>query len=57
MVAVIAGLVLALVAVLLWVGVVTIAHALAIFMGVVGVALILWYAAPLGYRAGRRQVP
>jgi hypothetical protein len=52
MLAVIAGLVLVLTAVLLWTGTLTLVHALAIFIGVIGVLLALYYAVPV--RAWRR---
>ena len=57
MLAVIAGLVLVLTAVLLWTGTLTLVHALAVFIGVIGVIgvlLALYYAVSLPVRAWRR---
>lgn len=54
MVTVIAGIVLIICAILLWVGALSLAHALAIFIGIIGLAMILWYAVPNGY--SRRTV-
>jgi hypothetical protein len=56
MVAVIAGLVLFLCGILLWTGTLSLAHALAVFIGIAGLALVLWYLVPARY-AGRRRVP
>ncbi len=52
MVAVLIGIVLVIVAVLLWLGTITVAHALAIFIGLIGVALVLYWGLPGGW--GRR---
>lgn len=52
MVAVLIGIVLVIIAVLLWLGTITVAHALAIFIGLIGVTLVLYWALPGGW--GRR---
>jgi hypothetical protein len=46
MFAVLAGIALVITAVILWLGNVTVAHALAILIGVIGILLIGWWAAP-----------
>ena len=50
--AVLIGIALVILAVLLWVGALSVAHALAIFIGLIGVLLILYWAWPTGW--GRR---
>jgi hypothetical protein len=42
MVSVLIGIVMVIVAVLLWLGNITVAHALAILIGLVGVLVLLW---------------
>jgi hypothetical protein len=42
MVSVLIGIVLVIAAVLLWLGNITVAHALALFIGFVGVLVLLW---------------
>ena len=52
MVAALAGIALIIIAVLLWLGSVSVAHALAIFIGLIGVVLLLYWGLPGGW--GRR---
>jgi hypothetical protein len=52
MFAVLAGIALVIIAVILWLGNITVGHALAILIGVIGVLLIGWWAAPTAW--GRR---
>ncbi len=46
MIAALIGLALVVVAVVLWVGGLTVAHAVAILIGAIGVLLVLYWAAP-----------
>ena len=46
MLAVLFGIALVIVAVVLWIGGLSVAHALAIMIGATGILLIAWYAAP-----------
>lgn len=52
MVAVLIGIALVIVAVALWLGGLTVAHALAIFIGLMGVLLVAYWGLPGGW--GRR---
>jgi hypothetical protein len=52
MFAVLAGIVLVITAVILWLGNITVGHALAIFIGIIGIMFIGWWAAPTAW--GRR---
>jgi hypothetical protein len=52
MVAALVGIALVILAVLLWVGGVSVAHAIAIFIGLIGVLLVLYWGLPGGW--GRR---
>jgi hypothetical protein len=54
MVAVLLGLVLVILGVLVWVGTVTLIHAVAITIVVAGLLLVLWWAVPQFYA---RRVP
>lgn len=49
MIAFLIGIVLVIVAVLLWVGDMTATHGLAIFIGLIGVAMALYWAFPVGW--------
>jgi hypothetical protein len=53
MIAVLIGLALVVVAVVLWVGALTVAHAVAILIGALGVLLVLYWALPAGAYARR----
>jgi hypothetical protein len=55
MASILAGIVLVIAAVFLWAGVLTLGHAVAILMGVTGLLLIIWYAAPARYYGRRGQ--
>jgi hypothetical protein len=46
MIAVLIGIALIITAVVLWLGGVTVLHAVAILIGLTGVLLVLWWAAP-----------
>jgi hypothetical protein len=50
MISVLVGIVLVIVAVILWVGSMSLAHAVAILIGLIGILVILW---GLGERGGR----
>lgn len=54
MIAVLLGLVLVVLGFLVWVGTVTLIHAVAITIVVAGLLLVLWWALPQGYA---RRVP
>jgi hypothetical protein len=56
MLAVLFGIALVIVAVVLWVGGLSVAQALALFIGAAGIMLIVWWAGPArawGRRTGR----
>jgi hypothetical protein len=48
------GLIFFLVGILLWVHVLTVAHALAIFIGLIGICMVLYWAYPHVYSTRRR---
>ncbi len=52
MIAVLIGVALVIVAVVLWLGNLTVAHALAILIGMIGLLLVCYWAYPAGW--GRR---
>lgn len=52
---IIAGIIYIIVGILLWVGNISIDHALAIFIGIIGIGLLVWFAYPSAY-AMRRTV-
>lgn len=54
MLAVIVGIVLVIVGVALWLGGLTLAHAVAVFIGLVGVLLVCYYLLPANAYARRR---
>jgi hypothetical protein len=54
MLAVVFGIALVIVAVVLWVGGLSLAHAIAILIGVIGVMMVAYWAAPPTAWGGRR---
>jgi len=44
-----AGIILVVIGILLWVGVITLSHAFAIFLVIIGLGLALFYYAPAAY--------
>ena len=49
MIAAIAGIILIIAAVLLWAGALTVVHALALTIGIIGVLILLWGFVPAAY--------